>query len=220
MRQNYSARRSALLGALAITALVGWLLYPRGFDPAVLALGDINTEVVYRARVMPYVIDTERTCTVPRWLERGVYVAQEPCDDGLRPVDFGKTASKWTLAKESSQGHMAWKTSRVPAEEDPFVHALLQCQNGGHMACLIMDEAKGPFHSVEDPLTQLTEETLAPMTNEDTVHRCGESYRDCVVVPASIVEPLLLRNFSASFDDDAFQTVVKDARYFFRELVW
>lgn len=84
-----------------------------------------------------------------------------------------------------------------------------------------MDSSKGPFHTVRDPLLALTDQTMAPYTNEDTVYRCGKSYKDCVIVPGAIVERLLFRNFNSSFNDEQFEAMVDDTPHFWlRELEW
>lgn len=166
---------------------------------------------------MPYIIDTDGACTVPQWLGRGVYVAREPCENGVKPVAFGGARDWWDGAHNDDN----WTFSQIPKDTDPFTHALIECEKGSHMSCMILDASKGPFHSVDDPLTALTEETLAHLSNELTVYRCGgASYKDCVVLPASSVEPLINRHFSPSFDENKFQSTVKNARFKFRKLIW
>lgn len=244
MRLNSLIRLVLAALALVVTALVGRHQYKvrREHARAVFRQnfwqGPLNTQVVYEARVMPYVIDTEGSCSVPRWLDRGVHISREPCEEGISLVKYGDVAEEvgsWRnlfsggkkaagQGRENTVGQSGtqakWKTSLVPENTDPFMHALLQCQKGSHMACLIMDMSKGPFHNVSDPLTCLTAETMAPSTNEDTVHLCGKSYKDCVVVPASSPECLLNRDFSPSFNDEQFEDLVKQSNYFFRMLEW
>lgn len=175
---------------------------------------------------MPYIIDTKRACTVPQWLQRGVYIAQEACEDGVKPVAYGTFGNSWWnmlggVDSQNSVGYAGqWTTSKPKKDVDMFYHALMQCEQGSHMACLIMDSSKGPFHRVKDPLTTLTSETMAPLTNEDTVHYCGKSYKDCVVVPASIIEPLVNRNFSTDFTDDEFKEMILEAGFFHRQMNW
>ncbi|KAG5361481.1 hypothetical protein CJU90_2865 [Yarrowia sp. C11] len=220
--------------ALAATALICWHLYSTRQSDTVdmIMRGPLNTPVVYGARVMPYVIDTEGSCTVPKWLERGVYVAREACEDGIKPVEYGRVGKKgrsWWNAMglsdtETPEGHQGsgnkWKTSLVPKDKDPIVQAMVECANGKHMLCLIMDMAKGPFHSVDDPLTFVTDATLAPVTNEDVVHRCGDSYKDCMILPAYAPELFFNRNFTTDMTDDEFLALVDLSKYYFWQLEW
>lgn len=224
-------RRAIIILALVATVAVGWILYSarqQQFQHN-FRVGPINTSVVYKARVMPYIIDNDGACAVPGWLERGVYVAKQPCEDGVHVEAFGKSSSWWNSAimndDSSATGHAGlqkkWTTSIVDEDTDPFMHALLQCDRGSHMVCLIMELSKGPFHSVRDPLETLTDQTMSPYTNEDTVYRCGPSYKDCVALSAGIVERLLFRNYNASFSDEEFEAMVKDVpHFFFNEMEW
>lgn len=219
-------RRAVIIFALVATVAVGWVLYSarqQHLQPDSSA-GPINTSVVYKARVMPYILDNDGACAVPGWLERGVYVSKQPCDDGLHADSFGK--SSWSINDGSSEtGHAGfqrkWRTSTVDKDTDPFMHALIQCDRGSHMVCLIMDLSKGPFHTVRDPLATLTDQTMSPYSNEDTIHRCGPSYKDCVAIPAALVERLLFRHYNASFSDEEFEAMVADIPHFFyNQMEW
>lgn len=88
------------------------------------------------------------------------------------------------------------------------------------MTCLIMDLAKGPFHVVDDPVAALADETLAHYSNELTVYRCSKSYKDCVVLPASLVEPLVNRGYERGWSDKRFKVMVTSARFKMRKMVW
>jgi hypothetical protein len=64
----------------------------------------------------------------------------------------------------------------------------------------------------------LTEQTRAPNTNEDTAYRCGESYKECVVIPAPSPELFTNKHYSPSFDEEQFQDLVRQSNYIFRQL--
>ncbi|KAG5359075.1 hypothetical protein CJU90_3809 [Yarrowia sp. C11] len=198
---------------VAVVTVFIWFLISSYQQPELYLEGPLNVPLVYQARLMPYVIDYDGSCVVPEWLGRGVYVAQKECQE-LQVVDYGGT-SRWS---ETSSAN--WTFSQLSADPDAFIHALMECEKGSHMTCMIMDVSKGPFHTVEDPLAALTKETLAWYTNELTVYRCGKSYKDCVVIPSSIVEPLVNRHYESSFDDGRFKTVVKQADFKYRKMVW
>lgn len=183
--------------------------------------GPINTKIVYQARIMPYIRDMSGACQVPRWLERGVVMESETCNDGVTAVDYGVDAVGNSTDHELvTKANERWSISPLKNGTDSFMQALLQCERGSHMLCLIMDPSKGPFHIKRNPLHILTEDTLSPHTNEDTVTQCGETYKDCVVVPAGLVEPLVNRNYDPSFTDEEFKAVVKNARFFYNYLDW
>lgn len=239
--RRYALIRLALVVAALVTTLIGIHLYNlRQLRQETfwhdLRLGPVNTQLVYETRVMPYVIDTEGACSVPSWLDRGLHISREGCEEGITPVEYGVQAAKtrswrWNWLGGEGQGNTVaaaaaaaapskWETSLVPTDTDPFMHALTQCGKGSHMLCVIMDMSKGPFHRVSDPLKVLTEKTLAGGSNEDVVHLCGNSYKDCVIVPASSYELFTNRHFSPSFDDEQFKDLVEQSGYFFWQLEW
>lgn len=219
-------QRGVLALAFVATVFVCWLLYSVRQQQAqdVFIQGSINTPVVYNARVMPYIIDNDGYCGVPEWLKRGVYVAEKPCDDGVVPVPYGESSWWSVMDAPSGTGHAGvqdkWRTSTVDNNTSLFMHALSECDKGSHMACLIMNVPKGPFHTVKDPLAALTGETISPYTNEDTIHVCGKTYKDCVEVPGVIIEHLFFVDFNESYSDAQFETAVREAGYFWRQMEW
>lgn len=163
-------QRGVLALAFVATVFVCWLLYSVRQQQAqdVFIQGSINTPVVYNARVMPYIIDNDGYCGVPEWLKRGVYVAEKPCDDGVVPVPYGESSWWSVMDAPSGTGHAGvqdkWRTSTVDNNTSLFMHALSECDKGSHMACLIMNVPKGPFHTVKDPsrLLQARPSVLTP----------------------------------------------------------
>lgn len=218
LRKLTRQRVYSACAVVAMLTLFGWFFYTTTQQPYLFLQGPLNMPLVYDARLMPYIIDLRGDCIVPQWLGRGVYVAREPCENGVQPVAFGGARNWWNDDTPSADN---WTFSQIPEDADPFMHALLECEKGTHMSCMFMDASKGPFHRVDDPLTALTEDTLAHLSNEATVYRCGgSSYKDCVVLPSSSIEPFVNRDFSPSFNDKKFRAIVKRADYHFKKVIW